>query len=78
MAPQATPSSPTFNLVKPVSQQSTIQDAVGMGWGVATERARGSEFEFESCRVKPWEGERIHEVAVDDLELTLGNGKPRA
>lgn len=78
MAPQATPSSPTFNLVKPVSQQSTIQDAVGMGWGAATERARGSEFEFESCRVKPWEGERIHEVAVDDLELTLGNGKPHA
>ncbi|XP_010558116.1 PREDICTED: BES1/BZR1 homolog protein 1 [Tarenaya hassleriana] len=27
--------------------------------------------------VKPWEGEKIHEVAVDDLELTLGNPKAR-
>ncbi|CAN1814223.1 BES1/BZR1 homolog protein 1 [Linum perenne] len=25
--------------------------------------------------VKPWEGERIHEMGVDDLELTLASGK---
>ncbi|CAN6722176.1 unnamed protein product [Malus baccata var. baccata] len=27
--------------------------------------------------VKPWIGEKIHEVGLDDLELTLGNGKAR-
>ncbi|KAG2263473.1 hypothetical protein Bca4012_014544 [Brassica carinata] len=27
--------------------------------------------------VKPWEGEKIHDVGVDDLELTLGNAKGR-
>ncbi|XP_024964204.1 BES1/BZR1 homolog protein 4-like [Cynara cardunculus var. scolymus] len=39
------------------------------------------EFAFGSNaggRVKPWEGERIHEVCVsDDLELTLGSSKTR-
>ncbi|XP_076924194.1 BES1/BZR1 homolog protein 4-like [Bidens hawaiensis] len=39
------------------------------------------EFAFGSNvigRVKPWEGERIHEeCATDDLELTLGSSKPR-
>lgn len=43
-----------------------------------TERAWAPEFEFENGRVKPWEGERIHEVGVEDLELTLGSGKSRA
>lgn len=74
------PPSPTFNLVKPVFQQNSLQDGVdghgGLPWGV-TERGRGSEFEFENGRVKPWEGERIHEIGVDDLELTLGSGKAR-
>lgn len=27
--------------------------------------------------VKPWEGEKIHDVGIDDLELTLGNAKAR-
>lgn len=39
------------------------------------------EFAFGSnaiARVKPWEGERIHEECVsDDLELTLGSSKTR-
>lgn len=39
------------------------------------------EFAFGSNaggRVKPWEGERIHEVCVsDDLQLTLGSSKTR-
>ncbi|WCJ30970.1 hypothetical protein M5689_012490 [Euphorbia peplus] len=77
VAPQVAPPSPTFNLVKAV-QQTTFHDDLngnGLGWGMAAERARGSEFEFENARVKPWEGERIHEVGVDDLELTLGNAK---
>ncbi|CBI17568.3 unnamed protein product, partial [Vitis vinifera] len=59
VAPQAAPSSPTFNLVKPVAMEGR------------------PEFEFESGRVKAWEGERIHEVGVDELELTLGSGKTR-
>ena len=81
MAPQVAPPSPTFNLVKPVAQQNGNQDEVdghgGLSWGTAGERGRGAEFEFENCRVKPWEGERIHEIGVDDLELTLGGGKAR-
>ncbi|KAG6773955.1 hypothetical protein POTOM_021300 [Populus tomentosa] len=79
VAPQVAPPSPTFNLVKPVDQQCAFQIGVdrheGLSWGVAAERGRGAEFEFENCRVKPWEGERIHEIGVDDLELTLGSGK---
>ncbi|XP_059281746.1 BES1/BZR1 homolog protein 2-like [Lycium ferocissimum] len=80
----AAPTSPTFNLVKPVPpQQNILLDALsghGMfGWAEAAQKGHGgSEFDFESCKVKAWEGERIHEVAVDDLELTLGSAKARA
>lgn len=81
VATLAAPPSPTFNLVKPVVQKNCIQKAVdghkGLAWGMAADRGQVSEFEFESERVKPWEGERIHEVGVDDLELTLGSGKAR-
>ncbi|KAL6220527.1 hypothetical protein ACLB2K_008283 [Fragaria x ananassa] len=76
--PSVAPPSPTFNLMKPVAEQNVLQQTVGhegIGWGNPGERARGSEFEFESGRLKAWEGERIHEVGVEDLELTLGNGK---
>lgn len=82
-APQGAPSSPTFNLVKQVvAHQSTMQEAfsgaAALGWGAAMERGRGPEFEFESgAAVNAWEGERIHEVSTDDLELTLGSGKAR-
>ncbi|KAK6924316.1 BES1/BZR1 plant transcription factor, N-terminal [Dillenia turbinata] len=80
VAAPAAPSSPTFNLVKPAVQQSSPQNVVdgfsGLNWATG-ERGRGSEFEFESGKVKAWEGERIHEVGVDDLELTLGSGKTR-
>uniref|UniRef100_A0A7C9DX43 Protein BZR1 homolog n=1 Tax=Opuntia streptacantha TaxID=393608 RepID=A0A7C9DX43_OPUST len=81
--PHGAPSSPTFNLVKQaVAQQNTMQDAFNgsmtLGWGGAVERGRGPEFEFESnAAVNAWEGERIHEVGADDLELTLGSGKAR-
>ncbi|XP_042508855.1 protein BZR1 homolog 1-like [Macadamia integrifolia] len=79
-APAVAPASPTFNLVKPVmAQQNSSQDssAAGFAWGLVGERKRGAEFEFECGRVKPWEGERIHEIGVDDLELTLGSTKAR-
>ncbi|KAJ8764548.1 hypothetical protein K2173_006288 [Erythroxylum novogranatense] len=82
-APQVAPPSPTFNLVQPLAPQSVLQGGVngnvGPGWAAATttEKGRNSEFEFENGRVKPWEGERIHEIGVDDLELTLGSGKVR-
>ncbi|XP_057975526.1 protein BRASSINAZOLE-RESISTANT 1 [Malania oleifera] len=69
--PSALPPSPTFNLVKPMAYQISPTDAV-------TERGKGTEFGFESITVKPWEGERIHEVGLDDLELTLGSGKNRS
>lgn len=65
--------------MKPVAEQNVLHNTVvghgGIGWGSTVERGRGSEFEFESGRLKAWEGERIHEVGVEDLELTLGNGK---
>ncbi|GAB4848882.1 BES1/BZR1 protein 2 [Ancistrocladus abbreviatus] len=70
-APQASPPSPTYNLVKTaVAGQSALPGA--FVWGTPLERGRGSEFEFESSAVNAWEGERIHEVGVEDLELTLG------
>ncbi|KAJ7944334.1 putative BRASSINAZOLE-RESISTANT 1 protein [Quillaja saponaria] len=79
--PSVAPPSPTFNLMKPLVQQTSLLDAVdlngGVHWGTTTERGRGSEFEFESGRVRAWEGERIHEVGMDELELTLGSGKAR-
>lgn len=78
----AAPTSPTYNLVKPVPQQTSLQgttDACGeFGWGAAAKRARGPEFEFENGAVKAWEGEKIHEIGMDDLELTLGSGKAHA
>lgn len=39
-------------------------------------KGKGMEFEFENggVKVKAWEGERIHDVGLDDLELTLGSG----
>lgn len=69
MAAAAAPPSPTFNLVKPSNQQAFFQN------GVVVQNGPGSEFEFGSNTLKAWEGERIHEVGTDDLELTLGNGK---
>ncbi|TXG52273.1 hypothetical protein EZV62_021442 [Acer yangbiense] len=67
------PTSPTFNLVRPVAPQVYNNNAM-------KEMGRGPEFQFESAPVKPWEGERIHEVGmdVDDLELTLGTGKTQS
>ncbi|XAR64108.1 hypothetical protein NMG60_11024320 [Bertholletia excelsa] len=68
-SPVIVPTSPTFNLVMPMAQQVS---PVAM-----TEKGKGPEFVFESVTVKPWEGEKIHEVGLDDLELTLGSGKTR-
>ncbi|KAA3484607.1 protein BRASSINAZOLE-RESISTANT 1-like [Gossypium australe] len=66
------PTSPTFfKLVKPLPPQNLHNDL-----GVK-DKGRGAEFEFESGQVKPWEGERIHDIGMDDLELTLGSGKPQ-
>lgn len=67
----AMPTSPTYNLVKPVAEQILSSN-------VMKENGRSMEFEFGNGQVKPWEGERIHEVGLDDLELTLGNGKARS
>ncbi|KAG6385917.1 hypothetical protein SASPL_154800 [Salvia splendens] len=72
-----TPASPTYNLVKPVAQQTCLHEGQ-IGWGAVAKRARGSDFEFANGAVKAWEGEMIHEVGMDDLELTLGSGKAQA
>ncbi|KAJ9564529.1 hypothetical protein OSB04_000495 [Centaurea solstitialis] len=66
----AAPTSPTFYLVKPANQQGLVQN------GAMVQPNRGSEFEFDG-KVKAWEGERIHEIGTDDLELTLGNGSAK-
>ncbi|CAN8234706.1 unnamed protein product [Cochlearia groenlandica] len=66
------PTSPTFNLVKPHVPQQMSPNAVA-----CQEIGQSSEFKFENGQVKPWEGERIHDVGMEDLELTLGNGKAR-
>ncbi|KAL3630322.1 hypothetical protein CASFOL_023306 [Castilleja foliolosa] len=74
------PTSPTYNLVKSVSRMNSspqgVIDGCGVfGWGAAAKRMCGPEFEFENGAVKAWEGEKITEIGVDDLELTLGSGK---
>ncbi|KAL8130862.1 protein BRASSINAZOLE-RESISTANT 1-like [Apium graveolens] len=66
-APTMGPTSPTFNLMKPATQNISSQNAV-------SDKGKGIDFEFEREAVKAWEGERIHEVGLDDLELTLGSG----
>lgn len=63
------PTSPTFNLVRPMVQQMSLNDAI-------EERARVAE--AEPMKVTPWEGERVHDVGMDDLELTLGSGTARS
>lgn len=73
----ATPSSPTFNLVKPAilqNHQDVVDSRGQFAWGAVAQRGCGSEFAFENCTVKAWEGERAHEIGVDDLELKLGSG----
>ncbi|KAG6747813.1 hypothetical protein POTOM_047704 [Populus tomentosa] len=67
----AMPTSPTYNLVIPVAQQISSNNLV-------KENVVPMDFEFGSEQVKPWEGERIHEVGLDDLELTLGSGKAQS
>ncbi|KAL0351899.1 UNVERIFIED_CONTAM: NEDD8-conjugating enzyme Ubc12 [Sesamum calycinum] len=67
----AAPTSPTFNLMKPVAHEVPSKDAI------MSDKGKGTEFDFENMAVKPWEGERIHEVGMDDLELTLGSGNTR-
>ncbi|KAK9129948.1 hypothetical protein Sjap_010435 [Stephania japonica] len=66
--PGTAPLSPTFNLVKPTLLQQTSSSIV-------VEGRDGLEFEFESGKVKAWEGEKISDMGMDDLELTLGSGK---
>ncbi|CAA2977866.1 protein BRASSINAZOLE-RESISTANT 1-like [Olea europaea var. sylvestris] len=69
-APTMVPTSPTFNLMKPVAQHLTSKDTM-------LDKGKSTEFGFENVPVKAWEGERIHEVGLDDLELTLGSGNAR-
>ncbi|CAH9094715.1 unnamed protein product [Cuscuta epithymum] len=79
--PFVAPASPTFNLVEPFSQQINLSAVDGHGdfdWVGAAKRARCAEFDFENGKVKAWEGEKIHDIGMDGLELTLGNGKATA
>lgn len=62
------PTSPTFNVVKSVAHHAMPDNSI--------REIRSSE-EFE-VQVMPWVGEKIHEMGLDDLELTLGSGKARS
>lgn len=82
MAATTAPTSPAYNLVNNNNNSnrgggasgSSSMEIEGM-MAAAGERGRGgAEFEFDKGRVTPWEGERIHEVAAEELELTLGVG----
>lgn len=66
------PTSPTFNLMKPVSAERIPSND-----GMMLDKGKSVDFGFENVAVKAWEGERIHEVGLDDLELTLGSGNTR-
>ncbi|RDX63712.1 Protein BRASSINAZOLE-RESISTANT 1, partial [Mucuna pruriens] len=67
------PISPTWNFIKPVVSQQHKHNLPAD----RIQEMRNSEPEF-GVQVKPWVGERIHEVGLDDLELTLGSGKALA
>lgn len=56
--------------MRPVAQQIKTNNAIN-------EIGRSAEFDFGGGQVKPWVGEKIHEVGLDDLELTLGSGKAK-
>lgn len=68
------PPSPTYNLVNTVTRQEPVASQQGL-MAMDMDARGGPEFEFENGKVKAWEGEKIHEVGPDDLELTLGSGK---
>jgi brassinosteroid resistant 1/2 len=72
------PASPTYNLVSNHGGGASAANSMEMdGAAPAADRSvrGGLEFEFDKGRVvTPWEGERIHEVAAEELELTLGLG----
>ncbi|KAK9048290.1 hypothetical protein SSX86_032749 [Deinandra increscens subsp. villosa] len=65
-AASAAPTSPTFNLVKLANQLPVFHNRA------VAQNGPGCEFEFGSSTLKAWEGERIHEIGAEDLELTLG------
>ncbi|EPS60905.1 hypothetical protein M569_13896, partial [Genlisea aurea] len=78
----AIPTSPTFNLIRPMARvvlPSSSQEPMAIDND--SSKGKGKEFELDNnssdLAVKPWEGERIHDVGMDDLELTLGNGNTR-
>ena len=67
------PLPPTFNLKKPVAQKISPDEGIKEKGIMIT-----PEPEIGRAQVKPWEGERIHEIGLDDLELTLGSGNTKS
>lgn len=57
------------NVVLPTSPTFNLVKTVANEKGTMFDKGKGA--------VKAWEGERIHEVGMDDLELTLGSGNAR-
>nr|GLL39775.1 protein BRASSINAZOLE-RESISTANT 1-like [Ipomoea trifida] len=56
---------------------SLFQERVPSNDAMILDKEKSVDFGFENVAVKAWERERIHEVGLDDLELTLGGGTTR-
>lgn len=65
---------PSFGVLRPMVQQMTLNDH---NMDVGGMMGGGEERLHQNGRIKAWEGEKIHDVGMDDLELTLGSAKPR-
>ncbi|GAA0153697.1 hypothetical protein LIER_11870 [Lithospermum erythrorhizon] len=64
-SPHMAPTSPTFNLFKPIAHQVPLLGAV-------SEKRKAMEIDAQNVAVNAWEGEMIHEE-MDDLDLKLGS-----
>ncbi|KAI7744654.1 hypothetical protein M8C21_006435 [Ambrosia artemisiifolia] len=64
------PSSPAFHLVNPMGLEMCSDDS-------GLDKGKGVEVGYENGGLKAWEGERIHDMGLDDLELTLGSGNAK-
>ncbi|URD73296.1 hypothetical protein MUK42_34741 [Musa troglodytarum] len=63
---------PTYNFVNPFA---TSSNAATCPRGEVSERGKGGrEFEFGRRKVKPWEGERIHNFSKAVREVGIRNG----
>nr|GMD08462.1 RING-H2 finger protein ATL80 [Ipomoea batatas] len=61
----------------PKGVESAKEERVPSNDAMILDKEKSVDFGFENVAVKAWERGRIHEVGLDDLELTLGGGTTR-